>query len=627
MPRSSAALRRKRRTIVALAIIGALAGVLVSLAFPAAPTATTLVYLEFPDGTDATRLMPTELTILTTRAVARSALLELHSNEDPATLLSKYHGTIAGDGLLRLTATGGDAATARRRADAVAHAFLAYRSQLAQERVDATASALKKQQDRLRQRIEADDAAIKSAANSKAGQGSTYTDLLDDRQQLAAAVQQIDATIQSDRASAQSVAEASRVIDAAYVSPLSTKKAIAKNAVTGLLVGLVLGVGGVLLAAVVTTRLRCRADVAAALQAPVVLSVGRVVPGGWRRFVARLSALGTKEKASHAQLQQAGITSHETNDAERKLTEATNSPGKVLQLLGTETDLAVAKHEDLTTAATQMGSAYNRKQSKEFATPTAPRAAAATKALASATKAAAAADDYAKSARQRLDDFLEIYNPKIKHTVADEQYLQNELLKVADADKKARDAHLKLAAAQELASQAAPEHTSQAAPRSAASAGRAGNTRRRPRRNTRPQAAPGTATNVEQPAIAVRGPAERVANTFAGRLKAMGAGLDDGVPTAERPNADLERVVGHLERTLTLKATSTLVVVSIDSLDVARLAVLTLAHRLRDRGLAVSLVNETQEALPDRGPRGRGRGRHRPCTRRPRPRPGRRAPS
>ena len=107
---------------------------------------------------------------------------------------------------------------------------------------------------------------------------------------------------------------------------------------------------------------------------------------------------------------------------------------------------------------------------------------------------------------------------------------------------------------------------------------------------------------MEQLARAVHGPAERAANTFTGRLEAMGAGLDDGVPTAERPNADLERVVGHLERTLTLKATSTLVVVSIDSLDVARLAVLTLAHRLRDRGLAVSLVNETQEALPDRGP-------------------------
>ena len=43
-------------------------------------------------------------------------------------------------------------------------------------------------------------------------------------------------------------------------------------------------------------------------------------------------------------------------------------------------------------------------------------------------------------------------------------------------------------------------------------------------------------------------------------------------------------------------------VVSIDSLAVARLAVITLAGRLRDRGLAVSLVNESGTALPDGTP-------------------------
>jgi hypothetical protein len=57
--------------------------------------------------------------------------------------------------------------------------------------------------------------------------------------------------------------------------------------------------------------------------------------------------------------------------------------------------------------------------------------------------------------------------------------------------------------------------------------------------------------------------------------------------------------VAQLERTLTLTASRVLVVISIDSLDVARLAVLSLAERLRNRGVAVSLVNETHETLPD----------------------------
>jgi hypothetical protein len=355
-----AALRRKRGTLLALAIAGLLAGVLAGVAFPAAPSASTLVYVRFPDGTDATLAMPTDLAVLTTRAVARSALQSLGSKEDPAKLLSNYKGAIVGPGVLRFTATGPDAATAQRRADAVAKAFLAYRAQLSQEQVNATVEALKAQQDRLRQQIAADDAAINSTSDAQR-QGSTYTDLLADRQQRASSVQQIDATIQSDQVAAQSVSGASRVIDTAYVTPLSTKKAIAKNAVTGLLVGLVLGVAGVLFAAVVTTRLRRRADIAAALHAPVVLSLGRVVPTGWRRIVTR-------------------------------------------------------------------------------------------------------------------------------------------------------------------------------------------------------------------------------------------------APTTESPNADLERLVGHLERTLTLNATRALLVVSIDSLDVATLAVLSLADRLRARGVAVSLVNETKAALPNSGP-------------------------
>jgi len=282
----AAALRRKRGTIFALAIIGACAAMLVTLVLPVAPSATSLVYVRFPDGTDATQLMSTELTVLSSRAVAQSALHAMGSKEDPSALLAKYKGTIAGTSVIRITATGGNAETARRRADAVAKAYLAYRARLAQDQVDATTSALRAQQARLRHQIAVDDGLINTAA-SRGEQGQTITDVVDDRQQSSVAAQQIDATIQSNQVAAQSVAGASRVIDAAYVAPTSLKRALAKNAVTGLLVGLVLGVGGVLFASVVTTRLRRRADIAAALQAPVVLSVGRVAPSRRRRFVAR----------------------------------------------------------------------------------------------------------------------------------------------------------------------------------------------------------------------------------------------------------------------------------------------------------------------------------------------------
>ena len=99
---------------------------------------------------------------------------------------------------------------------------------------------------------------------------------------------------------------------------------------------------------------------------------------------AVLSAFGSKEAASHQQLQAAvkatgksyddysdqieaavkhqenyGHTSAQTQDALRVLTEATHDPAKALQLLGTASDVAAAKHEDLTSAAGAVGKVYN----------------------------------------------------------------------------------------------------------------------------------------------------------------------------------------------------------------------------------------------------------------------------
>jgi hypothetical protein len=279
-----AALRRSRGIIVAMAIVGALSAAFLTVAVPSVKNATTTLYLAFPQGTDATQAMPTELSVLATRGVARSALDILGSKNDPAMLLSEYHGTIASNGILQITARGSTGDLARRRADAVAQAFLSYRAQLAQEQLDATVSALKAQQGLLQQTITADDAQINSSPAS-GGAGSSNWTLVDDSQQRSAQLHQIDATIQQDEVAAQSVAQASRVIDPAYVASVSTKKTIAKNMVTGGLVAIVLASGTVLFVAITTTRLRRRAEIAAALQATVVLSLGPIVPNRWRRLV------------------------------------------------------------------------------------------------------------------------------------------------------------------------------------------------------------------------------------------------------------------------------------------------------------------------------------------------------
>jgi hypothetical protein len=75
------------------------------------------------------------------------------------------------------------------------------------------------------------------------------------------------------------------VIDAASAVRVSTKKTAVLDAASGLVAGLAIGLGAVTLLAVATTRIRRRADFAAALRAPVAVSVGPLVPSRWRRIL------------------------------------------------------------------------------------------------------------------------------------------------------------------------------------------------------------------------------------------------------------------------------------------------------------------------------------------------------
>lgn len=112
----------------------------------------------------------------------------------------------------------------------------------------------------------------------------------------------------------------------------------------------------------------------------VMLGAGGALLGVGTLF----SSLGSKEKAAHQQLDQAitntghsyseyagqidetikhqekfGHSAVDTQNALQALTQATHNPAEALKLLGTVSDVAAAQHEDLGTAAKQVGQAYN----------------------------------------------------------------------------------------------------------------------------------------------------------------------------------------------------------------------------------------------------------------------------
>jgi len=169
-----------------------------------------------------------------------------------------------------------------------------------------------------------------------------------------------------------------------------------------------------------------------------------------------LSVLGSRDQAARQQLQASveatgqswddysdavekaikhnerfGDTADKTENALQILTQATGSPKQALGLLSLATDLAAAKHEDLTEAATQLGKIYNgnTKLLKQFGI-NLTSSAAATKAADTATRRAATAEAQLATAQQKLVDLQTIDAAKKKLTVTETVRLHDAQLKV-----------------------------------------------------------------------------------------------------------------------------------------------------------------------------------------------------
>jgi hypothetical protein len=193
-----------------------------------------------------------------------------------------------------------------------------------------------------------------------------------------------------------------------------------------------------------------------------------------------LSALGSKDQAARQQLaasveatgnawsdysdqveaairhnERFGDTADKTENALQILTQATGSPKQALALLSTATDLAAAKHEDLTAAATQLGKIYNgnTKLLKQFGI-NLDSSAAATKTADKATRDAAAAQKKLADAQQKLVDLQTIDAAKKKLTVTETVRLHDAQLKVVSATNDTAAAQTKMNTAQEAAQEA-----------------------------------------------------------------------------------------------------------------------------------------------------------------------------
>lgn len=279
------ALRRHRRFWVGMAVLGLVGGAAYHLVVPISYSATTTLFVADTPGANQTAASGNDLAMLTSPTVGRRAADLLgEPSLSPSKLLGKAPGTSVSDNVIDVTIAGPSPAQAARRANAVAAAYLAFRAEAYQKQSDAVVQAAEGQISQLQSKIQSLTAQITAAGTN--GQGPQGAGLAAQRAAATAQLISVQQSVQTDKFDALTIAKGSRVITAATAGSTSRKKVLVLDGLMGLAVGLALGVGIVVLQAILSDRLRRREDVAAVLGIPVALSVG---PVGRRRLGPRRS--------------------------------------------------------------------------------------------------------------------------------------------------------------------------------------------------------------------------------------------------------------------------------------------------------------------------------------------------
>jgi hypothetical protein len=305
-PSLRAELRRRKLLWVTAAVVGLAMGIGLYKEMPPPYKATALVHIAVAPGTQALDEILTEVNIAQSRKVALQAMTELNLPPDPKSV-QRFMGSEAVTSpsdqfvLFTVKASSADDAVARARALAAAYVQLraAQLKHSLQMTIDALNKAIARQQNVLAQ-LPARIATVQAQPTS-AAQQAKLASLQAQQKQLPGRLRALQKAATGYETSTQvnnlKVINGSGKWGDASATPRSKIKYPALYAVGGLFAGLAIGMGWVIVSALISTRPRRRYDIARALGAPVRLSIGRI-------RVSKLSARRAPESAGGRGIQQ-----------------------------------------------------------------------------------------------------------------------------------------------------------------------------------------------------------------------------------------------------------------------------------------------------------------------------------
>jgi len=272
-----ATIRHKRRIWLITGLVGLVVGASLHLVIPRKSTAVTDLYLVVPAGADPLQVMANNVSLLDTEVVAQQAITEDHLHVTPRTLLSDYTGLSISDNILSIKFSGPSQIEAVSGARAVARAFLAVQARELGLQTGALVSGLQSQISSLNVEIDGLNTKINnlSDATPDTQSSSQLTDLVNQRGEDESQVSQLQTQVQQALLNEQSTDHANNVLDPAAVVPVSAKKVLLIDGLSGLVAGIAVGLVAVTFGALLSERPPDRSTVAETLGAPVELSMDR----------------------------------------------------------------------------------------------------------------------------------------------------------------------------------------------------------------------------------------------------------------------------------------------------------------------------------------------------------------
>jgi capsular polysaccharide biosynthesis protein len=283
----TAALRRSARFLCAAAAVGLLLGIGSYASSPPAHQASTTILLVPNPDEEAGSAILTDVALAQSLTVAGRVVRKLGLHQSASDFVGSYTVTALTDRVLLLTVGAPSSSDAVVRAAALATEFLQFRAQQAQSQEQIVLAALQQQVTQAKQHIKSVRAQISRLSAQPASAAHTASvnrlraQLGQADSQLASLQQTVNTNQASTKLSTTQLVRGSRILDAAVPLSYSHYKRPVLHAAIGLIAGLALGLGIVILRALVSDRLRRRDDVAYALGASVKLSVGRVRVSRW----------------------------------------------------------------------------------------------------------------------------------------------------------------------------------------------------------------------------------------------------------------------------------------------------------------------------------------------------------